>query len=483
MLPAAMFRYSWWRQPQSWVVVGMIVIAVYFSVFNVFRHANIQTSQFDLGNMDQVLWNTIHGDIFQLTSPTGAVHQLRTAIHADFLLLVYVPFYALWPNPQVMMILQTLAVVSGAWPLFLFARKRLSPRLAAWLSLAYVVYPSLLWSMIFDVHAVVLATPLLLWALWAMTQRRWWIYAACLAAATLSKEEVGVTVGLIGLYTAWRYRPRWIGLATAIVGIGWTMLMLEVAIPHARHIPGHFALSYYADYGGSVGSIVGHVITHPWTLVQQALTYHGADYLAALLIPIGLLPILGLPIALFALPELSVNLLSNNPNLQTIFYQYTAVITPILFFSAVIGLERLRRWLTNRPRAWRGVIIWLAAAQLISLYWWSPIPGSRYTKDALAPFRTSSYRQSVAIIKSLIRPNDKVAATNNLAPQFTQRAYEWAFPEHLELADVIVAMPTGQFDVLTADELKVKIHELERDPTWHLVLHDRDLYYFRRVKN
>ncbi len=474
---------AWWRRPQSWVIIGMLVFAVYFSLVNVFRHRNLQTSQFDLGNMDQVMWNTLHGRIFTLTSPIDAVHQPRTAIHADFLLLAYLPFYAIWPNPQVMMIAQVLAVASGALPLFWFARKYLSERLSAWLSLSFLLYPSLMWSVIFDVHAVVLATPLLLWAAWAMTERRWWIYAACLAAVLLSKEEVGITVGVLGLYTAWKYRPRWIGLATCVVGIGWTVLMLQVAIPQARQIPGHFALGYYAEYGGTVASVTKNVLTHPWTIIRHALTYRGLDYLAALFMPVGWLAIAGLPLLVLMLPEFALNLLSNNANQQTIFFQYTAVITPIIFLSTVLGVHWIRARLKSRPRLWRAVITWLAVTQALSLFWWAPLPGTRYSKDALAPFKSSAYRQSVAKIATLVKPDDKLAVTNNLAPHFTQREYEWAFPDHLEQADAIVAMPSGDYDVLPAPEIKRKLQELEHDPTWQLVLHDRDLYYFRRVKS
>lgn len=476
-----MLFWNLWRRPQTWVIVAMTIFAAYFSLVDVLRHLNLQTSQFDMGNMDQVLWNTIHGNFFQMTSPINAVHELRSAVHSDFLLLAYVPFYALWPDPRTMMIVQTLAVATGALPLFWFARRIVSEKAAAVFAIAYLLYPSLQWSIIFDVHAVVLATPLLLWAWWAAHARRWWVYGACLLAALLAKEEVGVTVALIGLYLAWRQRPRWIGFTTAVVGLATTIFMLGFVIPHSRHAPGHFALPFYSDYGSSLGQITGDVLLHPWRVLPKLFSMDSLGYYTILLWPFAFLPLIGLPIILLAAPEVAVNLLSSYLGQHTIYYQYTAVITPIILLAAVYGWRTIGKWLHGHSgwlMAIRGI---MAVAFLTNIFWWAPLPGLNYHRDAIKPFITSSYRGSVARIKTLLATNDRVAVTNNIAAQFTQRPYEWAFPDHLDQADAAVVLATGPFDVVTIDVLKHKVAAMQTDPTWTLVLHDRDLYYFRRT--
>src|SRR5690349_19849557 len=110
-VPPASAR-PWWRQPRWWVMVATVVAAAYFSSVNVLRHLNLLSAQFDLGNMDQVLWNSLHGRWFVMTDPLSAVHQVRTAVHADFLLLAYLPFYALWPDPRLIVVVQAVAVCS-----------------------------------------------------------------------------------------------------------------------------------------------------------------------------------------------------------------------------------------------------------------------------------------------------------------------------------------------------------------------------------
>lgn len=442
---------------------------------------NFLTSQFDLGNMDQVVWNTVHGNFFQMTSPTNAVHELRSAIHADFLLLAFAPFYALWQDPRILMILQVLVDASGAWPLYWYARRRISQRAAAGAALAYLVYPSLLWSIMFDVHAVVVATPLLLWAFWAAHERRWWIYGLTVLLALASKEEVGVTVALLGLYVAWQLRPRWIGWLTFVVGLGTSVAMLALVIPASRHASGHFALSFYSEYGSSLGQITKDVLLHPWIVWPKFTSLTSLGYMSLLLWPFAFVSLLGWPVLLIALPELGVNLLSSYSNQQTIYYQYTAVITPFVLLGAVEGWRRLSRWCSRRPRI-LAVARWIIFAAFVSnIYLWSPLPGLHYSADALNGFRPSPYRQSVASLKRLIPAEDKLAVTNNIAPHFSQRPYEWAYDNHLELADGIVILATRPFDDATILQLKDDVARLQTDKQWRLAFHDRDLYYFQRV--
>src|SRR6266566_6971257 len=58
---------------QLWVAWAMLLLAtlVYMVVMShqaVLRYDTFKATAFDLGNMDQVLWNTIHGRPFQFTN-------------------------------------------------------------------------------------------------------------------------------------------------------------------------------------------------------------------------------------------------------------------------------------------------------------------------------------------------------------------------------------------------------------------------------
>ncbi|MBI2984643.1 MAG: DUF2079 domain-containing protein [Candidatus Kerfeldbacteria bacterium] len=473
----------WFRQPHAWLILSTAVFVIYFSLTAWFRHVNFYTSMYDLGNMDSVLWHTLHGKWFVMTDPTAIIQQSRTAYHADFLLLGYLPFYALWSDPRVMMIIQVLAVASGAIPLFWLGRKLLSPTAGALFSIAYLTYPGLLWALIFDVHAVVLAAPLLLWAFWAIMEHRFWLYGVFIGLALLSKEEVGLVVGLLGLYFLFTKHPRVVSIATAIVGFGWSALILGWAIPTARTVNEHFAIGYFSEFGGTTGEVFRNVATNPLAVIRHLFRFDSLGYVAWLLWPLSFTSLLGWPLLLVAAPEFGINLLSNNPNLRSIFFHYASVITPLVFLAALTGLSWWRRKFAFGKRFKALALTAMIGVWAVALYSGAPLPGTRHHEDAVRVFRPSPYRATIAEIKRRLPPNAKVAVTNSLAPHFTQRDWAWMFPLALDRADAAIILLGGRVEVKSRAELRAAVRQLSDDPAWRLVIHQDQLYYFERVRS
>src|ERR1035437_10917904 len=101
------------------LVVFITLYAAYFTTASFLRYDNFFTGRFDLGNMDQTVWNTIHGRIFQATDPNGTTNISRLAFHADFILILISPLYLIWSSPEMLLLLQS--VVLGIGALFVFA--------------------------------------------------------------------------------------------------------------------------------------------------------------------------------------------------------------------------------------------------------------------------------------------------------------------------------------------------------------------------
>ncbi len=60
--------------------------------------------------------------------------------------------------------------------------------------------------MLVDFHPVVLATPLLLFCIWAAEEQRWWALAVFAPLTALTKEQVGIALVMLGLWIAVRHR-------------------------------------------------------------------------------------------------------------------------------------------------------------------------------------------------------------------------------------------------------------------------------------
>jgi len=469
----------WWRLPIFWVILSTIFFLSFYILVVVFRHLNYFSAHFDLGNMDQVMWQSLHGHWFQMVDSGSGERISRLNYHADVLLLIYLPFYALIQHPLTMAILQVIAVGSAALPLFWFAKKQLPGWVAAIMAISYLAYPPLLWNVIFDVHAVTLVVPLVIWAVWAVDARRWWIYGMMILLLPFAKEQVGITVALIGFLVAWKIRPRWVGILTAMYGLAITALMLFVIIPSVRQSADHFFLKQYSEYGSTTSEVVIGMLKHPVQVVKTIFNAEGRSYLYHLVGPLGGFSVVAIPYVFAVAPEFAINTLSAYGGMRTIVFQYTSVITPILILAAVLGMARWWRWTTKKPLLRKAGVAWYVLAALFFVWHDAPVPLGRH-REVMNVFVPSPYRSDIAKIKRTILLTDAVAVTNTLGPQFTRRDNVWGFPYALDRANVIVAM----FDDLDISaqtaELRLKMEEIKKDPQWSVILEHNGLTYLRK---
>jgi uncharacterized membrane protein len=328
------------------LILIMVVYMVDMSFQAILRYETFKAGAFDLGNMDQVLWNTIHGRLFQFTNQAIDWYgpPTRLAIHFEPIILPLSLLYAFHADPRILLVFQTLALGSGALPVFLLTRRYIPewPIFAPLMATAYLLSPALLGLNIFDFHPVSLATPLLLYAILALTYKHYvWFLIACILAC-MCKEDIPLSVALLGIIVIWKYKLPRLGTALFIGGLLWSFLAFKVIIPH--FYPGVQANNYWYRYealGSSPGAAIANIVIHPWLLFTTFFTLDRFYYLFGLVRSVGFLPLLAPVWLLPALPSLAVNILSTDPLLYSGVYHYNAAIIPFVMLSAIHGTRRL----------------------------------------------------------------------------------------------------------------------------------------------
>ena len=190
------------------LAAGMAAYAAGFAALSVLRHTAFVTGRFDLGNMVQAVWSTAHGDPLQMTDLNGDQIS-RLAAHVDPILILFAPLWWIWPSPNMLLVVQAVALALGALPVFWLARKHLrSGRAGVGFALAYLLYPATGWLALNEFHPVALATPLLLFAFWYLDEDRLLPFAAFALAACACKEEIPLVVAGFGIWYALT-RKRW----------------------------------------------------------------------------------------------------------------------------------------------------------------------------------------------------------------------------------------------------------------------------------
>src|SRR6185437_2960497 len=152
-----------------------------------------------------------------------------------------------WAAPSVYTLLatQTLALALGAVPIFVLAARRLGDeRIALLLAVAYLAMPSLSYANLFDFHEIAMAVPLLAWAVERLDADRPRAAVALLCGALLFKEEIGLIVAAFGAFAALSQGKRQLGAGLIILGLGWIVAVVYVAVPHIRGGPYLFISRY-----------------------------------------------------------------------------------------------------------------------------------------------------------------------------------------------------------------------------------------------
>ena len=330
----------------AWVAT---LIAVAIQILLVGQHAIVRyqsfhADAFDLGNMDQAVWNTLHGNFFRFTNrgldwegpPT------RLGIHVEPIILLIAPLYLMHSGPETLIVLQTIALGLGAIPLLSLGLRRLpgAPLVAAAIAITYLISPEVIGEALWDFHPVALATPLLILAVWALDQERyiWFIIAGALAAGT--KEDVALALIPMGFYVLiWRRRAI-LGSAVVVLSILWTYLCFFVILPHFNGgVDGGNNYWYrYSWMGIDAKHAVETVLTHPWIPVVAVLSDpNRRGYLAMLLRTSGGLGLFAPVLLIGALPELAINVLSSHAEQYSGFFQYNAVLGATIPVAAVFG--------------------------------------------------------------------------------------------------------------------------------------------------
>jgi uncharacterized membrane protein len=461
------------------LATAVAAYAAGFAALSVLRHEAFFTGRFDLGNMVQAVWSTAHGHPLRMTNLHG--EQIpRLAAHVDPILVVFAPLWWIWPSPNLLLVIQAVALAVGALPVYWLARKHLrSARAGLGFAIAYLLYPATGWLTLNEFHPVALATPLLLFAVWYLDEDRLLPFALFAVAASACKEEIPLVVAGFGIWYAVT-RRRWIvGGTIATAGGVWAALAIAVVIPHYNAGAESDFYGRYSEVGGSAGGIIKTVFTDPLRILEAAFSSRDLRFLLELVAPLAGLCLLAPLVLIAALPELAINLLSATRTQTSIHFHYTAGLVPPLVVAAVFGAKRFPRWAV--PIA--GLVV---VAALLGNYVLGPIPGWRHVpggQDFQATAAQVSAHDRIAERALKLIPDDAVvSATNTLGAHLSARRRVLSFP-FLHDATWIAADETqpGYADRHAPLPTATQLAALRRNPDWRLVFQEDGILVFHRT--
>jgi len=419
-------------------MVGLYWLVFGFLVYR--QQSNFGTFGFDIGIHDQGIWLLSRG-----LTPFDTVRGLDYfGHHVNVISLVFVPFYWLGAGPHFLIVVHTLAVAAGAVPLWLLARDRLHNAWAALVpSAAYLLYPAVNWVTWWGYHPDSLSITPLLFAYWLAVRGKWRWFAFAVFVALMCKEDMALSVLMLGLVVAWwlkpadrrdenaslsRRRRRVIGMATALVGLGWYVLCTKVIIPWRDGGRPPFYDSFFFSLGRTIPGAIYNAVRHPSRVWHLAQLPDRRTYYLQMFAPLAFLPILALPIFLIGGPQFGVDITAQAVQGATIKSQYASLVLVGAFLATVEALAFIaRHWRRAVPAA----LVVLTASSLAGAVAWglSPISTQFETGVWLAHNSLSSELHTAV---QLVPAGAGVSVTYYMTPHFTHRQYVYEFPNPWE---------------------------------------------------
>lgn len=438
------------RNPSLPVLLLGLAIFIYaasFSYLTITRYAAFESRALDMGNLHQTIWNTAHGRPFHMTNQPGVTNRL--SLHVEPILLPIAALYWLYEGAETLLILQSVIVALGAWPLYALACRRLGNRwIALLLALVFLLNPTIQAANWLEFHPVTLAPTFLMAAFYFLLAKRngWFLCFALLAASC--KEEIGLLLFMMGLYAVVILRRPKVGWWTMGLALGWSLI--AVLGIQQFFAAGNIHWGRYEYLGDSPLDKMLALLTQPTLVWQQLAAADALGYLWRLLWPVGLVALLAPEILLLALPSLAINLLADFPPMHQVYdLIYAAPILPFVMLAMVEGVGKVAG---SRGQmvggGWQGAGGWgqvgyfalvvIAGCALFAQYRYGYLPGGGNFQS----YVVSDHDRRAATIMAQIPADAKVSAQDKLDPHVAGRETLYIFPR-IDDADTIFLDVTG----------------------------------------
>lgn len=450
----------------------ILIYIVVFSYLSILRHHSF-SSNYDLANMTQTVWNSAYGDFFSLTGPSENVS--RFSIHADLILILFLPIYLIWEKASSLLIIQSIALGLAALPVYFLSfklfssieniNKNLVKIISLVFSIVFLLNPGMQWTNMYDFHGVAFAIPFLLCTFYFAYIKNWRWFWLFTVLALLTKEHVGFTVFMYGLTIAFVFKQFKMGFLAAGIGLIWSLLMFFVVIPYFSSSGTHWAFEWFQfDQPGTNETTM---IPSAQNLIDKVYNYNSAPYYNLLLKPFAYIPLLGLPWLVLGLPDLAINVLSRQAQMQSIYFHYDSVITPALIIATIFGTY-YSLLLVRRIKILRKYSYYLLSIGLLGLLFYSARVNYHYSPLPTTPscwclmYQVGADERAFMKLLSSIPQSASVAASGEVRPHVSKRLLSFTLPNEAMNADYVALIDQNR--IVGDHKPKIFENELMQNP-------------------
>jgi uncharacterized membrane protein len=402
------------RIPLRYTVAGFFVVYSTLMAWVGFeRQLALETRAFDLGIFAQAVWNTLQGD-FLFSSIKENINLMGD--HISPILLMTAPFYAIWPDPRMLVLLQAVAAASSFFPLALIARDKLRDRSLVLIFLLMLFFFQPMRAALHeDFHPEVLAEPFLWWAFLFLDRKQTkWFILSLLIAVTGKENFLGIAF-MLGFYAFVWKRMRVVGVLVMLGSAGLFIWETKWLVPYLT------GTKYF--YGGNYSTAISDPVNG---ILKKLIHFESLEYAFKVFLAFIFLPFFHLPTLALTFPVLFQNLFTANGSMRSFNYHYFTGLTPFLFISTIYALARL-----NDQKAWFRKMLFPAGFLLLTVSLVRSGPSEYWFFWNIHSHR-NAHTEAIREKLSTIPAGARILTHNAFVPQICNRKYIYQFNYNAE---------------------------------------------------
>ena len=413
-------------------VFGYIIV---LSIMTILRENTFLTSGFDLGIFNQAFSTTIHQHrIFYETgdisfNPDGNFF----GVHFSPILFILLPFYAIYPSPENLLVMQTVILALGALPIYWITKNKLGKTFGFLIALIYLCSPLVLSVNLNDFHLEAFTSTFFLFSLFYLDRERWSGFMVFMILAFSTIEFAPIIGIFVALYAfilnkkgkfAYPQKAKKYIVFTVLISILWLILAFGIKAivnPTTSPLPSPFHS----------------ILQNPTGILYTITNDLGAKlfYIILIFAPLAFLPILAPTPLIMLIPWIGASLLSTYPFYYSIYYQYQGFVIPFIFIALIKSIERIN---FKDARKIFGVLF-VATILFSMLIFSSPERPWNYK----LPIQ-DEHTQALNKILSFVPSNASILTENDLFPHVSGRVEAYMYlPQDSDISPDYILVDIG----------------------------------------
>ena len=375
------------------------IFFIAYSTLSIVRHNHFNSFGFDLGINDQVVWK-----YSQLKLPITTIDHVpfisKLEVHVEIIYALISPFYWIWEDARMLILLETSFLCFSALSVFLLSRHF---KFHEWIQIALVLLFLLFYgvqnALWFSVHSATFGAAFTSWFIYFLLTEKLRPATLFFLLAILSKENVaGITLlvsSIIFIYNRSRYALYFI-----LGSIIYLLFIFGIYFPHMVES------GYRFQNKEGLFSILDPKLMLDTQDKKDVYLYSFLTFgFLPLLAPLFLIPILGNLASYFVLG-------SSVTTAQGLFLQYRVGLTPLFCLATIMAIKRYS-FLNTRYTALYLVLCALVVQYMLHL------PLSYLSKSWF--WTEPSGVKNINAIIEYIPENSPIVSQNNIIPHVNYR--------------------------------------------------------------